>query len=78
MASLKMMQIITSGFFVASDTQRKKLQKIEWPFCEDYGLSNFMITDDLVRKKKVMNTQNYNLLQKDMSVYTKGLPRQIL
>lgn len=58
MASLKMMQIITSGFFVASDTQRKKLQKIEWPFCEDYGLSNFMVTDDLVRKKKVMNTQN--------------------
>ncbi len=57
-ASLKMMRIITTGFFVASSAQRKKLQKLEWPFCEDYGLSNFMVTDDLIQKKKVMNTEN--------------------
>ncbi|RKI37257.1 hypothetical protein D7V86_13035 [bacterium D16-51] len=56
-ASLKMMRIITSGFFMASSAQRKKLQKLEWPFCEDYGLSNFMVTDDLVQKKKVMNLE---------------------
>lgn len=58
MASLKMMYIISSGFFVASSTQRERLQKIEWPFCEDYGLSNFMVTDNLIRKKKVMNSRN--------------------
>lgn len=58
MASLKMMRIITSGFFAASSAQRRRLQKIEWPFCEDYGLSNFMVTDDLIQKRKVMNSKN--------------------
>lgn len=57
-ASFRMMKIITSGFFVASDHQREKLQKMEWPFCEDYGLSNFMVTDNLIKKRRVMNTQN--------------------
>ena len=56
-ASLKMMHVISSGFFVASSTQREILQKIEWPFCEEYGLSNFMVTDNLIQKGKVMNTK---------------------
>lgn len=58
MASLRMMKWITNGFFAASDGQREKLQKIEFPFKEDYGLTNFMVTDKLIRKRKVMNTQN--------------------
>lgn len=58
-AAIHMMKIITKGFFVASEQQKKLLQKIEWPFMEDYGLSNFMVTDDFVKKGKVMNTENH-------------------
>lgn len=58
LAAFQMMKIITNGFFVASDGQREYLQRIEFPFQEDYGLTNFMVTDKLIRKRKVMNTQN--------------------
>jgi len=57
-ASVCMMKIITKGFFAASKRQKEMLQKIEHPFMEDYGLSNFMVTDDFVKKGKVMNTEN--------------------
>ena len=57
-ASFCMMKIIAKGFFAASEKQKKMLQKIERPFMEDYGLSNFMVTDDFVKKGKVMNTEN--------------------
>lgn len=58
-ASIHMMKVITKGFFAASDKQKGMLQKIEHPFMEDYGLSNFMVTDDFVKKGKVMNTENF-------------------
>ncbi len=57
-ASIHMMKIIAAGFFVASEKQKKLLQKLEGSFMEDYGLSNFMVTDDYIRKRKVMNTEN--------------------
>lgn len=57
-ASIRMMKIISSGFYVTSDKQKEKLQKLEFPFMENYGLTNFMVTDDFIRKRRLMNTEN--------------------
>lgn len=59
-ASIRMMKIIASGFFAASENQKEKLQKLEFPFMENYGLSNFMVTNDFIQKRKVMNIENCN------------------
>ncbi len=57
-AAICMMKVITKGFFAASSRQRGLLRKIEHPFLEDYGLSNFMVTDDMVSLARVMNREN--------------------
>lgn len=58
LASIKMMRTIASGFYQFSEKKKKAFQKAEYLFMEDYGLSNFMVTDDYIRKRKVMNTEN--------------------
>lgn len=57
-ASIRMMKIIASGFFAASEKQKEKLQKLEFPFMENYGLSNFMVTNDFIQKRRIMNIEN--------------------
>lgn len=57
-ASIRMMKMIASGFFAASEKQKKKLQKIEFPFMENYGLSNFMVTNEFIQQRKIMNIEN--------------------
>lgn len=57
-AALRMMRVITNGFYAPSDRQREKLKSLELSLTEDGVFSNFMVTDRLITKRKVMNTQN--------------------
>lgn len=53
--AIKMMRMIACGFYGGSEKKRKELEKWEHRISE-YGLfSNLMVTDDDIRKRKVMN-----------------------
>lgn len=57
-AAIRMMKILAWGFFAPSVRQKQLLQKVENHFLKDYGLSNFMVTDDFICKRRIMNTRN--------------------
>ncbi len=53
--AIKMMKMIACGFYGGSERKRKMLEKWEH-WVTQYGLfSNLMVTDDDIRKRKVMN-----------------------
>lgn len=59
MAAIRMMKMIACGFYGCSDGRKKQLEKIEWPFCENYLFTNFLVADEYIRKRKVMNRENH-------------------
>lgn len=56
--AIKMMRLIACGFYGGSGRKRRKLEEIERYFSEDYLFSNLMVTDEDIRKRKVMNHEN--------------------
>lgn len=57
-ASLRMMRKIVCGFYGCTDKQKKRLERFEGTFFEDYLCSNFMVADEYIRKRRIMNTEN--------------------
>lgn len=57
-ASIRMLKIISAGFYRFSEKQKKMLQGVGGSALENYRLSDFMVTDDYIRQRKVMNTEN--------------------
>jgi len=58
LGSIKMMRMIACGFYGGSEKKRKNLERWEHYVSENYLFSNFMVTDDYIRKRKVMNHEN--------------------
>lgn len=56
--ALKMMRLIACGFYGGSEKKRRNLEGIERYISEDYLFSNLMVTDEDIRKRKVMNHEN--------------------
>ncbi|MDY3854760.1 MAG: zinc dependent phospholipase C family protein [Butyribacter sp.] len=56
-ASIRMMQKIVCHFYGCSDKQKKRLERLEGTFFEDYLCSNFLVTDEYINKRKVLNTE---------------------
>lgn len=56
--AIKLMRMIACGFYGGSEKKRKNLEKWERCVSEDYLFSNLMVTDDYIRKRKVMNREN--------------------
>lgn len=58
LGSIKMMRMIACGFYGGSEKKRKNLERWERYVSEHYLFSNLMVTDDYIRKRKVMNHEN--------------------
>lgn len=57
-SSMKMMRMIVCSFYGCSDKHKKRLERLEGTFFEDYLCSNFLVADDYIKKRKIMNTEN--------------------
>lgn len=57
-SSLKMMRILVRGFYGCSDKLKKCLERMERIFFEDCLCSNYVVADEYIKKRRVMNTEN--------------------
>lgn len=57
-SSLKMMRMIVCSFYGCSEKHKKRLERLEGTFFEDYLCSNFLVSDEYIKKRKIMNTEN--------------------
>ena len=56
-AAIRMMRIIACGFYGCSDKQKKRLERLEGTVLDNYLCSNYLVTDEYIRKRKIMNTE---------------------